>query len=104
MQCGRSLLLWPLSSDDPVSLNDYFFNYPGMDQAQVDSILVDEITPCLSLPNSTIKNEHCVRTSRDRDYIRSHAARLAAHCGSAGMRLDIPEHLVSAFKTMEDES
>ena len=55
---------------------------------------------------SRITDEVLIRfvTARDRDIVQSYAVNLAKHRDRAGIKLEIPPHLLSSFKVLEQHA
>ena len=112
MICRRSLRFWPVpvmySSEDPVEriTQDRAACCVFMrDFLKVDSpedLVIEEISFPRIVTRSSIRNEMLVRFSSvaDRDEVISHAVNLKGIGQPAGVRLDIPDHLQSDFKTL----
>ena len=102
----KSLHVWPLERASPDALRQFAKNYLDMTDEEFASYEIISITKCRHLPQARIQSEYSVQFAsiNERDLFRSYAPRLQRHQRSAGMRLALPDFLVSPFKTLEHEA
>lgn len=104
----RSLLVWPLENASPESLSNFAKKYLQMTAADMANLNLDVISirNCRKSPHMKIQQEYSVEfaSAADRDTFRSYAPRLHEFRRTAGMRLALPDFLVSPFKTLEHEA
>ena len=81
----------------------FFTKYMGIPSDSVDHFEFEHIEVLQQGRRSKIVDEVLVRfkTSRTRDMVQSYAPNLAMHAGKAGLRLNVPQHLIGLFKMYE---
>ena len=64
-----------------------------------------KVYPCRNMPQASTDKEFVVEFPNivDRDYIKSCGPRLATFGRAAGIRLELPDNLISTFKILEHE-
>ena len=101
----RSVRLWPVteSSDEEKEVRAFLRKTLDMPVQVVDGLQIEKIARQQQPRRSRIHSEVLVRLTShlSRDVIQSYAANLASSNGNAGIRLEIPEHLVGLFKRFE---
>ena len=77
-----------------------------MTESDFTNFVVVNIRSCGSAPRSKVQNEYSVEfaTIAERDFFKSYASRLQPFNRTAGIRLSLPDFLVSTFKKLENES
>ena len=101
----RSIHIWPLTTASPVAFGVFAAQYLQMTEDELRSFEIISIQRCRHQYEAKIQNEFSgeFATIASRDYFRSFAPRLQPFCRTAGMRLAIPDFLVSSFKILEHE-
>ena len=102
----RSIHVWPLENASPQSLALFAARFLNLSKEEFAVFEIVSIVKCRHPPQSQLQNEYSVEfaTVNERDLFRSYAPRLQQHQRSAGMRLALPDFLVSHFKTLEHEA
>lgn len=115
LQCRRSVRLWPVdhSSEETLwaGVGEFFFDKLRIPKSNLPQETVEAIKRVMpGRRKQKIKNEVIVRftTVQTRDMIVSYAPNLrdwrdqdGSAQNSTGLRLEIPDHLMSVFKTLE---
>ena len=102
----RSLLVWPLENASPESLTKFASEFLQMTPDEMNCLDIVSIQNCRKLPHMKIQQEYSMEFASvtDRDSFRSYAPRLHQFRRTAGIRLALPDFLVSSFKTLEHEA
>ena len=77
-----------------------------MPEQVVSGLVLEKITRLQQPRRSKVHSEVLVRMSshNSRDVVQSYAANLASANGNAGLRLEVPEHLLSLFRRFESHA
>ena len=97
----KSLHVWPLKDATTTGLADFATTYLKMSQEEFGSFGVCVVRQCRTKISGEIVVEF--DTIAERDGFRSYAPRLASYNRSVGMRLAVPDYLMSTFKVLENE-
>ena len=101
----RSVRIWPVTktSDEDKKVRAFLKESMDMPVQVVDGLQIEKITRQQQPRRSKIHSEVLVHLTShlSRDVIQSYAVNLASSSGNAGLRLEIPEHLVGLFKWYE---
>ena len=108
----RSLRIWPIKGDSSheltAAVDDFLKSALIMDQRDLNQVVYEDVYRVRSSPWSRQHEEVCVlfRESETRELVLSYARNLATYvdeAGSptAGMRLEIPPHLLMTHKLLE---
>ena len=101
----RSLHVWPLDNASPDSLAAFAGRYLKLTESEFNGFEITSIRLCRQNPQAKIQREYCEEfsTVAERDCFKSYAPRLQEFNRYAGMRLSLPDFLVSTFKMLEHE-
>ena len=102
----RSLLVWPLEEASTLGLQDFARKFMKLSDQELAGFQVTIVREFNRLPNLPDRREFSVEfsTYQDRDIFRFYAPRLAPHGRDAGLRLQLPDYLLSTFKLLENEA
>ena len=106
LQARKSLHVWPLEAATVAALKKFALDFLKMTQEEFESFGVISVAACRSSPQAKISNEFLVvfGSVGDRDSFKSHAPKLQPYKRrEAGIRLALPDHLLSTFKILEHE-
>ena len=105
MLAPRLIHIWPLETASPDAFAAFAAKFLQMTEDDIRSFEIVSIQRCRHQLESKIQNEFSVEfsTITSWDFFRSFAPRLQPYCRTAGMRLAIPDFLVSSFKVLEHE-
>ena len=103
LRARRSLQIWPLDQPMGEGFSEYWRKYLTMTPEESSAFRVVKI---VIVQQSKLPNECLIEfeTLLERDGFRSYAPRLQLHRRYAGMRISLPDPLVSVFKVLENEA
>ena len=105
LRARKSLHVWPIENSTVEGLLEFAKKFLMMTNEEFATFGVVSVDPCRRVPQSKVQREHCVlfTSISDRDSFRAYAPKLQPFQRSAGMRLSLPDHLMSTFKMLENE-
>ena len=105
LEARQSVQIWPITGyvDISIGCRDFFKNQMGVPEDTVEDIEFEAIEKLHQNRRSRFSDEVLVRfrTSRTKDLIQSFAPNLASSNGKAGLRMNVPHHLLGLFKMFE---
>ena len=100
-ECRRSLRLWPVPNGSKASLKEYLTSKLEFEDGFLDD--VGEVTIKKVVKKKPKYKDEVVVTFEEkavRDAVKAQAHKLADHRETAGMRLQIPDHLQKTFRSL----
>ena len=109
-ECRRALRIWPVSgSDMRTALERFLLDKMGLDQEFVRDLGHTDVIRLSGnnaggTKNKNFKNDEVLVTfanKETRDAVKQAGVNLASHRDSAGIRIQVPGHLMSTFRAFE---
>ena len=102
-ECRRSLRLWPIPGPNRrESLKDFLITKMKMDEAEVADLGDIKVQEARSGKNKNTDEVVAVFPSKEgRDLVKRAASQLAPYGNQAGVRIHVPGHLLSNFRSLE---
>ena len=105
----RSLRVWPIHADQEDLVEgcvEFFACTLDMPGDVANNVGIESVRKLDQTRRSKITDEVLIRftNARDRDIVQSYAVNLARHKDKAGIKLEIPPHLLSSFKILEQHA
>ena len=107
----RTMRMWPVKVSAEVksltaAARTFCLEILKMPADQAEALQISGVIEAAPSRRGRIKNEIVVtfKTAADRDLVQSFAPNLKELQGKAGVRVDIPEHLQTTFKVLEEHA